>query len=246
MARKLSHITTKITRYLATYYTSSKIFNGKITIEVDTIFLPKPMKIAFLRGEALFCERFFKTLEQKNITDSLSQYNNYQALVDDKKFFQKLAEDVKLLDFFNISGNNPNHNTKLGYQLYCVILFDAKNRNDTNLIDAMTTGFVNHFLPTLYPQKPKNSDVAFLKKELTLALRRKWHLKISIKESFTTEKQAKFSLFLHIQGYQPTLLISRTGARLKPTRINTYQEIIALLKNPNFEIDLPKKSLAKA
>ncbi|SMN15651.1 hypothetical protein CRYPA_1676 [uncultured Candidatus Thioglobus sp.] len=74
----------------------------------------------------------------------------------------------------------------------------------------MTLGFVNHFLPMLYPQK-----------------------------------QADFSLFAHIQGYQPTLLISRAGARLKPTRINTYQEIIELLKNPNFKLTIPKPSIVK-
>ena len=238
MSRKLSHITTKITEYLATYYTSGKIFNGKIAIESDISLLPKPIEVAFLRGEALFCERFFKTLEQKNITDSESHYNNYQALVNDKKYFQELAKDTKLLDFFNLKDNNSN--SRLCYQLYCVVLFDAKNRNNANLVNTMTIGFVNHFLPTLYPQKPNNNDIVFLKKELTLALRRRWHLKISIKESFTTEKQANFSLFAHIQSYNPILLITQTGSRLKPTRINAYQEIIKMLKNPNFKLKSPK------
>ena len=245
MARKLSHISTKITAYLSSYYKSKAIYHGKIIINDDMIALPKPLEIAFIRGETLFHERFFKTLEQKNITDPASQHSNYLALVRDKKFFQELIESSKLLDFFNISGGNSSQNEELCYQLYCIVLFDAKNRSNTNLVDAMSTGFVNHFLPMLYPQKPKINDTNFLRKELALALRRRWHLKISIKESFTTENDVVFSLFAHMQGYHPTLLIKKTGVRLKPTRINAYQEIIELLRNPNFKLEVPRANTVK-
>jgi hypothetical protein len=244
MARKLSHITAKIKGHLATHYGLGNIFSGQITIKNNVILLPNQLEVAFLRGEALFCERFFKSLEQKNIIDSQSHYNNYQALVSNKKHFQELSQDTKLLDFFNINDNNPSQHAILCYQLYCVVLFDAKNRNNSNLVDAMTIGFVNHFLPMLYPQNPSNNDIVFLKKELTTALRRRWNLKITIKESFTTENQADFSLFANASGYKSVLLIKQTGVRLKPTKISSYQEIIKLLKNPNFKLEAPKPNLA--
>ncbi|SMN15666.1 hypothetical protein CRYPA_1678 [uncultured Candidatus Thioglobus sp.] len=47
MARKLSHISSKITGYLSSYYHSKKIHSGEVIVNSDGIVLPKAMKIAF-------------------------------------------------------------------------------------------------------------------------------------------------------------------------------------------------------
>jgi len=240
MARKLSQISFKLRAYLSAHYKNNPIFNGEIKAQQSEVILPKVMQVAFLRGEALFIERFFKRLEDKNIVDILSQQSSYSALVQDKRFFFQLVQQADITSVFKIKFSDQYDAGQLSYTLYCVLLFDMKNRNDHQLIDRVCFGFVDHFLPVLYPTASSNADALALKKELIRLIKQQWHIKLTIKESFKTGDSVDFSLYAHAKGYHPKLLIHQMGKRLKPTRLSAYKEIIECLKSPYYTLELPQ------
>jgi len=245
MARKLSQISSKLGNYIHAHYKNNPIFNGEIRAQQSGVILPKVLQVAFLRGEALFRERFFKRLEDKNIDDLLSQQLSYSALVEDKKFFFQLIQKTDMISLFKIQFSSEYDVGLLSYTLYCVLLFDMKNRKDYQLIDVVSFGFVDHFLPTLYPKESTNSDISVLKKELVRLIKQRWHINLSVKESFKTDDDVDFSLYVHANGYHSMLLIRQTGKRLKPTRLSTYKKMIELLKNSYYTLELPQPVAVK-
>jgi len=245
MARKLSQISTKLSAYLNSHYKSNPVFHGMIQAKQSGVTLPKVMQIAFLRGEALFRERFFKRLEDKSISDLHSQHVSYLALVENKAFFQQLIEHADITPSFKLQVTGEYDAGVLSYMLYCVLLFDMKNRNEFKLVDELCFGFVDHFLPGLYPKASRNDDILTLKKELVQLIKQRWHVDVSVKESFKTTDNVDFSLFIHGNGYHPKLLIQQVGKRLKPTRLNVYQTIIQQLKTPHYTLELHQKVMTK-
>lgn len=245
MARKIFWISTKLSRYLNAHYKNNPVFNGVIQAKQSGIILPKVMHIAFLRGEGLFRERFFKRLEDKNISDLHSQHAIYTSLVEDKQFFRQLAEHADLITFFKIKFPDKYDVGTLSYMLYCVLLFDMENRNELHLIDEISFGFVDHFLPNLYPKTSVNTDVSSLKQELVRLIKQQWHVDLSVKESFRTDDEVEFSLYVHAKGYHPKLLINQVGKRLKPTRLNVYKKIIEQLKSPYYALEKPESVAIK-
>jgi hypothetical protein len=235
MARKITFITSPLQCYITTHHSKRKIFNQEIIID-DKVVLPTILYTAYKQGEAIFTNNFFTALTQKHIGDIQSQDTLYHRLVvDNTEFFTNILKLVKLKDIFNIKYVESNNNTSINYMLYIILLFDIKNRGDENLVKLMTFGFVNHFLPTISTGQITQNKTDKLKTELRTLLRKTYHIKIEVKESFNIENnQVNFKLFAKSKEYQPLQLIKLNGKRLKPTRINAYQQIIDNLLNPNY------------
>ena len=117
------------------------------------------------------------------------------------------------------------------YNAYCIILWDAVANNNKLKIN-LTSGLVNHYLPTLYPNKAKEKTPEQLKKDIAKCLAQQWHLKPEIKESFTTaEEGVTFSLTAKVKGYSTTTLITLQGKRLNITRTKAYKACLAHLNH---------------
>lgn len=243
MAKKLSHITLKLITYLQANYSHKKIYPATIQVSENSVSLPEPMQIAFVLGEAWFRISFFNFLQSKHIQDPQSQFHVYEALILNKKYFVEVVQHSELLKYFNFENVESNY-SDFCYQAYCICLADVKNRGEQQLFDLMTKGFVSHFYPMLYQQKQLNSDPAVLKKILVQLVKAQWELPVEIKESFLASSDTvNFSLKALAKGHEPIELIQLQGKRLKPTRINAYQEIIKRLGNKHYQLELPKKRL---
>lgn len=105
----------------------------------------------------------------------------------------------------------------------------------------MSFGFVNHFLPTIYHNHNTSKDIAVLKSQLQTLLRKVYHLKLEIKESFTAGDEVDFKLLAHFLDYQPIFLSQTIGKRLKPTKLNAYSKLIEKIMSG----DYPKQVLVR-
>lgn len=125
-----------------------------------------------------------------------------------------------------ICGGGEKLEDSFYYKLYQILFLDAYNRGDNKLVHLMSFGFVNHFLPIIYHNHNTSKDIVVLKNQLQTLLRKVYHLKLEIKESFTVGVEVDFKLFAHFGDYQPILLSQTIGKRLKPTKLNAYAKLI--------------------
>jgi hypothetical protein len=132
------------------------------------------------------------------------------------------------------------------FTAYCILLFDANEAGNVNLVQGMTKGFIVHFMPTLFPAQAKITDSKLLKKEIAKQLALKWNIRPEIKESLvTSDEKVSFSLIAKLPRMAPLVLITVEGARLKPTRLICYQKLLERLEHNVLKIDLPPALLAK-
>ena len=228
MARHLSHITNPLKQYLSTRFTKQWKLDKSISL-IDTNALPAPLHIAQLRGDAILKSTFFDALEHKQIIDPQSQQYAWQQLIISGHCLQEIIEGSGATAFFHLDTHVDY--AKQCYHAYCIILWDAANNNDA-LKEKLTTGLVNHYLPTLYPSKAKDRTPEQLKKEMTKLLTQQWGIKPDIKESFTTSQdEVTFSLIAKLKGYSTTTLITLTGKRLNMTRNKAYKTCLKQLES---------------
>lgn len=240
LARHLSHIINPLKQYLSTRFVKQwKVDKATNLMEISQ--LPAPLHIAQLRGDAILKNTFFDALEQKQIIDPQSQQYAWQQLIISGRCLQEIMEGSGATAFFHLDTHNAY--AKQCYHAYCIVLWDAAVNNDA-LKEKLTTGLVNHYLPTLYPSKAKEKTPEQLRKEVAKVLTMQWGIKPDIKESFTTsEDEVTFSLIAKLKGYSSTTLLTLTGKRLNITRIKTYKACLKQLQSET--IAMPNQLTAR-
>ncbi len=227
MARHLTQITAPLKQYLSARFSKQWRLDKNINM-AETNKLPAPLFIAQMRGEAILKNEFFSTLEQKQINDPQSQHYAWQQLIGAGRCLQEVIENSTATTFFHL--NTQTEYALQCYNVYCIILWDAAN-NNVSLKEKLTSGLINHYLPTLYPSKAKDKTPEQLKKEIAKLLAQQWQLKPEIKESFETkEEEVTFSLNAKLARYSTTTLITITGKRLNNTRLKAYKQCLLQLK----------------
>ena len=249
MARKLKLVTTHISQYLAKRFPKGSGASHKIPPHANRESLPAPLYIAFLQGEALLRLKFFAYLQERSISDPNSLVLLWQQLITDKKYIQQIVEASGLLNYF-IFGQGLAPDTsqykEQCFTAYCILIFDASEAGNNNLVIGLTKGLVVHFMPALYPEQPKVTDSKLLKNQIAKQLALKWGLRPEIKESFiTNEGRVSFSLVCKLRRRPPVTLITLEGNRLKPTRLKAYQALLEDLGNNTLKIELPPALLEK-
>jgi hypothetical protein len=242
MARHLTQITTPLKQYLSARFSKQWRLDKSINI-AETQKLPAPLFIAQMRGEAILKNEFFHTLEQKQINDPQSQYYAWQQLISAGRCIQEVIENSGATTFFHL--NTQSDYAKQCYNVYCIILWDAA-ANNNKLKNNLTSGLINHYFPTLYPNKAKEKSPEQLKKEVAKQLSQQWQLKAEIKESFTTEEEVTFSIIAKIKGYSGVTLITTTGKRLNNTRLKAYKQCIEQLNQAPLVKPTPLSTLKKS
>jgi len=227
MARHLTQITAPLKQYLSARFAKQWRLDKNINM-AETDKLPAPLFIAQMRGEAILKSEFFSTLEQKQINDPQSQHYAWQQLISAGRCIQEVIENSTATTFFHL--NTQTDYALQCYNAYCIILWDAANTNES-LKAKLTSGLINHYLPTLYPTKAKDKTPEQLKKEIAKLLTQQWQLKPEIKESFETkEEEVIFSLKAKLARYSTTTLITITGKRLNNTRLKACKQCLTQLK----------------
>jgi len=243
MARKLKLITAQISQYLAKRFSKGTGTAHKIPAHISRKSLPAPLYIAFLQGEALLRLRFFAYLNERSISDPDSLFRLWEQLIEDKKFIQQIVEDSGLLNYFILSKKelveDSSYYSEQCFTVYCILIFDAHESANSVLLTSLTKGLVVHFMPTLYPEQSKITDIKLLKNQIAKQLALKWHIRPEIKESFvTTDGEVVFSLLAKIAKQPFITLITLEGNRLKPTRLKAYQNLLNQLDEGVFSLEL--------
>lgn len=222
MARKLAHLSAPIRNY------ANQRFHQRINTtdgELPIVLMP-----AYLRGHALFTERLFANFEKRHFIDPTTQVFLWERLVIDNHFIDTVIEHAEL-DLLDDA-----------FTLYCLILWDAHVRRENQIVEQMTTGFVTHFLPSIFPKTSEKDSIATMQKEIAKILARQWHIRPDIKESFITETDSViFKLLAKVPNHESMQLIELTGTRLKPTRQEAYERVLGALRMERLRFDVPKR-----
>lgn len=235
MARHLTQITNPLKQFLSARFTKQWRLDKNINL-ADAAKLPAPLFVAQMRGEAHLKTAFFTALEQKQITDPISQQYAWQQLITKGNCLKEIMENSGAAAFFHL--NTQTDYIQQCYNAYCIILWDTAI-NQSPLENTLTTGLVNHYLPTLYPSKAKSKTPEQLKKEIAKLLTQQWQLKPEIKESFETkEDEVIFSLKAKLARYNTSTLITIKGKRLNNTRLKAYKQCLLQLESE--QTPLPK------
>lgn len=249
MSKHLQQITAPLHAYLAARFraVSGTAQNKGRGQDHDRLFAP--LEVAFLRGEALFRERFFQFLERRNIQDPASQLFFYQQFQNNGEILGEVARRTQLLSLFRKQCTagylESTPDSVLCYQAFCSLLWDLKQHREHILLQTATDQLFHHFAATLFPAQGSRTDLRYLKREIISQLARRWHLRPAIKESFktlnpgTAEEEISFSLIAKIQGYHPYTLLTLEGRRLKTTRLKAYQGVHDALQHGSLKLQQP-------
>lgn len=246
MARKLSHITTKLTAFMQAHYGKRKVCKDYIKSENGKLQIPDNLLMAFVVGRAELEGNFYNYLLQKNFIHPTSQARLYKPLIKNHANFQEIIEKAKILPYFTIA--NPKTKSEIKdyrnacFACYCIIIAISKNQKDP-LADTLTYGYYKHYMPMLFPSKSKSQDIKTLAQEITKNINQKWNKKTTLKESYKIIKdQVEFRLLAIMPNHKGIELIKLKGERLKATRLNSYQTLLMQLQSHYYNLDLPKNN----
>lgn len=237
MARHLNTITAPIKRHLINRF---KHLN---TTKTALDQLPIPLKLAQVKGEAEFTRRFFIHLASKHIEDEQSQWQIWQQLTTGSACIQ-VVENSELSRCFTASSTAKDY-AKQCFTIYTICFWDAIQTNP-QLANKMSTGFLEHFLPSVVASKP-NFTAKDYKRQLATQLFDCWGVKPQIKESFTTGEVVEFKLLAKAKGYPTVALCMHEGKRLNNTREKAYKQTLKAMRQaaPNLPAPLlPTKQQA--
>lgn len=237
MAKHLQQITGPLGRYLQSRFQHAL----KSPSRSDDNQLPPPVRVAFLRGEALFRQHFFDYLEQRHITDPQSQLFFWDKFCANQDFLPRVSENMGLPRHF---GNqvpqgwiDRSENERIHYTAYCCLIWDLHQQNETALFTMAIDGLITHYASSLFPSQARTRHPAQLKKAIATELARRWHIRPLIKESFTTDPDhVDFALIARPAGYHPVELIRISGQRLNQTRIKACRLLLSQLEQDSAAI----------
>jgi len=172
---------------------------------------------------------FFESLKALRIHDINSQYQLWQTLIEDKTAIVEICEQSNLARHGNLK-INPDYPQQCWF-CYCLLFAKACDNNYKALIQVLSTGFVQHYLPILLPKTKPISELVQLQKQLQQRLKEKYPDKVLVKESFKTmnEKGVCFSLLLKRANQKPVEFLSLDGKRLKTVRLEAYRLAVKLI-----------------
>lgn len=190
------------------------------------IFKGDNAQVLFLKGEARFRLAFFEVLNTQKISDSHSQYQLWQRLIEDKQAIVELAEKSGLAVYAKLNSHKTDYPQQCWF-CYCVVFAQA----ETVLVQALSEGFVLHYLPIFFPKIKPLSELVVLQKQLNRLLQKKYSQRVLLKESFQTNADGvSFSLLLKLANQKPEVLLTQTGKRLKSTRLAVYKQVVKLME----------------
>ena len=236
MARHLSHIAAPLRRYLNHRFTTRwRLDKGVDLTHISA--LPAPLFVAYMRGDAILKTAFFERLNNKHIHNLESLKNSWLQVIDGGHAIEEIIERSGATQFFCL--DNQHNYRQQCYSAYCIILWDAA-LNSRGLLDKLTQGLVDHYLPTFYPNKAKPKTPEQFKKDIAKLLAGQWNLRAVIKESFTTsDTEVKFSLLAKLQRYKTLPLLTLKGEKLKATRLKAYKQCIEQLEKKSMPMPIP-------
>jgi hypothetical protein len=221
LARKLKHIVFPLKAFLDTRRTF------KLPGAQEGAGLSPLLEIRKRRGEALLVEAFFNFMEAANVADPSRQLELWDTLISKGGYILDLAQRIGLMNCFTtLPTKKPE---QAAYVAWCIFLDSLRRENDTNLKNIATKSLFKHYFIGLYPEKniKKKENLLTLRRRLEGKLRRHWGLNMELKESFTTENDScEFSIRIKPYEEPQQTLITHTGTRLKPTKIEAYNFLL--------------------
>ena len=245
MARKQTHIISKLKAFLNKNYAKGKVCKDIIQCQQGILQIPDRVLITQVIGKAEFDKSFYHYIISKNFIHPESQSRLYRLLIKNKSHIIEIIEKANALKYFTIKHENQQDYEQCCFSCYCIIIGISKNQNNP-LSDALTYGYFKHFLPTLFPKTDNSKDIKYLNQQIIHNLKKRWNKTITLKESYQIDQNAEedavnFKLIAKLKDYQDTELIHQQGKRLKPTRLKAYQELLQQLNNSYYHFPHPKK-----
>jgi len=240
MARHLSHIVMPLRHYLNERFSTLWRLDKRVSL-ADVSALPAPLFVAYMRGDAMLKAAFFDQLDKKHILNPDSQQHSWVQLIGNGHAIEEVIEHSGATQFFYL--DNQRLYREQCYNAYCIIVWDAA-LNKAPLLDTLTKGLVDHYLPTLYPNKAKPKTPEQFKKDIARLLAEQWQLRAEIKESFkTSDTTVEFSLLAKVPQYRTLTLLTLTGEKLKSTRLKAYKQCLLRLEKETISAPerLPKR-----
>ncbi len=245
MARHLKQITDPVSGYLKKRFSlSSTAKRGG-----DKKELPPLLEIAFLQGEAVLRQKFFRFLINRKIEDAKSQLHFWNSFQQGADVFTQFCQASGLNDAFKqqISTDyiQMHSNEKLQYTGYCCLLWDLQQNKQSALLSSVTDQLFSHYIASIFPTQSTQKTHKELTQEIIKQLALRWQIRPEIKESYKIENdEVIFTLVAKMQGYHPVDLITLQGKRLKPTRLAANKRLLQQLEKP-LSIEQPKPRIAK-
>ena len=244
MPRHLNHLSNPINSFLASRFSTP--VKHRIAYRNGNLEMPPPLNISFIQGEAFLQLHFFETLREKQITNPENQNLYWQHLLEEKKYIRQLVEHSSIKDYFRLDENSSAEQEykKLCYAAFCIVLWDMQVNDNRALAVRTVKGYINHFLPQLFPKQNKSKDADTVKKDIAALLYKKWGVRPQITESFqTNDDSVTYTLIARIDKHSPVTLLSMQGKRLKPTRLKTCIKALELLEMQSLIVETPQAVL---
>lgn len=225
MARKLQHIVEPIKQQLA----SSQRLRLPAAKEGA---LPPILQVQLQRGEALLVESFYGFLDQIGQVDPALQLKAWDQIIVSGQHLMDLAQRTGLNQWFSHPLDPCPE--KAAYKSWCLLLFQLAQDRRSPAWKAATETLYRHYFAGLFPSKPvvKPAGIEQLKSQAARLLRKRWGQGVELKESFKEEaEQVVFTLRCKAQDHAWQNLVTLKGPRLKPTRMEAYQQLIAQLES---------------
>ncbi len=247
MSKHLNHITQPIKGYISK--NNNKSLTARLKKHNKDSVLPPALKLAIIRGQAHTHIACFSFFANKNFDDAFV-YDAYQKIYHESNAIMDFIQHCGLINHSEDYIVKGLTNTSKDYKDLCEQLFymliDHLYEYEPRLFQLATVGFIQHYFPSFYPKQSKvKPSLEQLKKILQKQLNKKLHSKVIIKESFTTDDIADFTLKVRVQGYYDYELIRVTAKRIRSARFQAYHQALEKLNNDSLIIELQAKAAKK-
>ncbi len=203
--------------------------------------LPDALKLAILRGEACYRQRFCDYFASRGFDDAFA-YLAYQKMYLDSQMLVEFVQQIGLCELtedyikHGIANQESDYRAQC-YQLYC-LLIDYLQQQHPDMLEHATTALIHHYLPSYFPKSQQvKPSLDSLKKQLNKALNHRWHCQVTVKESFTTSEDcATMRLIAHVDKCYPTELICLQEKRLRSARFKAYHRVLECIDRDEFTL----------
>ncbi len=248
-SRRLRHIVDQLGRYVRARIQGSRKLLARPASQ--SFNPPPPLKLAFLRGEALLTLRFVAWCESLDLglaDDPANVWVLHQKLIADRGRILDLVNRIGLFSAVSRQTTLPQQEPELAYRLYCGLLDDLERGEEFRLLEIATDFLFLHAFRGLFPDRavarPDASSAEGLRAGALSRLRKHFKQAVEIKESFRqAEDSVEFRLRLKLRERWHDLP-PHSGKRLKPTRLAAWQHLLDTLKRGEMATLIPPESLA--
>lgn len=201
---------------------------------------PPPLALSILRGEAILRLRFIAYFETVGLglDEPARLWALWNNLVLDRGRILDLVNRIGLIAAVSTQVQLPKQDEELAYQMYCGLLNDLERNEEYRLLEIASDYFFRHAFFSLFPNKVPETKLKMnaesLRSSVMSRLSKKLKRPFELKESFRQAEDAvEFRLRLKLDGQWNELPVSH-GKRLKPTRLDAYQQLLDALGSGSY------------